>query len=34
VAWPIIGLTVVAAVTLTIEIRARRGVVAILRGGD
>jgi putative ABC transport system permease protein len=34
VAWPIIGLAVVAAVTLTIEIRARRGVVAILRGGD
>jgi putative ABC transport system permease protein len=31
---PIAGLIVVAAVTLAIEIRARRGVVAILRGGE
>jgi putative ABC transport system permease protein len=31
---PIAGLIVVAAVTLTIEIRARRGVVATLRGGE
>jgi len=34
VALPIAGLVVVAAVTLTIEIRARRGVVATLRGGE
>ena len=33
-ALPIAGLIVVTAVTLTIEIRARRGVVATLRGGD
>jgi putative ABC transport system permease protein len=33
VALPIAGLIVVAAVTLTIEIRARRGVVSTLRGG-
>ncbi|HEV3382074.1 MAG TPA: hypothetical protein VG142_13995 [Trebonia sp.] len=33
-ALPIAGLVVVAAVTLTIEIRARRGVVATLRGGE
>jgi putative ABC transport system permease protein len=34
VALPIAGLVVVAAVTLTIEVRARRGVVATLRGGE
>jgi putative ABC transport system permease protein len=34
VALPIAGLIVVAAVTLTIEIRARRGVVSTLRGGE
>jgi putative ABC transport system permease protein len=34
VALPIAGLIVLAAVTLTIEIRARRGVVATLRGGE
>jgi hypothetical protein len=34
VVWPIIGLIVVATVTLTIEIRARRSVVATLRGGE
>jgi hypothetical protein len=34
VALPIAGLVVVAAVTLIIEIRARRGVVATLRGGE
>ena len=34
VAVPIAGLIVVAAVTLTIEIRARRGVVSTLRGGE
>jgi hypothetical protein len=34
VAPPIAGLVVVAAVTLIIEIRARRGVVATLRGGE
>jgi putative ABC transport system permease protein len=34
IAWPIIGLIVVAAVTLTIEIRVRRSVVSILRGGE
>jgi putative ABC transport system permease protein len=33
-ALPIAGLVVVAAVTLTIEIRARRGVAATLRGGE
>jgi hypothetical protein len=33
VALPIAGLIVVTAVTLTIEIRARRGVVSTLRGG-
>ena len=33
-ALPIAGLIVVTAVTLAIEIRARRGVVAILRGGE
>ena len=31
---PIAGLVLVAAVTLGIEIRARRGVVATLRGGE
>jgi putative ABC transport system permease protein len=34
VALPIAGLIVVAAVSLTIEIRARRGVVSTLRGGE
>jgi putative ABC transport system permease protein len=34
VALPIAGLMLVAAVTLTIEIRARRGVVSTLRGGE
>jgi putative ABC transport system permease protein len=34
VALPIGGLIVLAAVTLTVEIRARRGVVATLRGGE
>jgi putative ABC transport system permease protein len=34
VALPIAGLVVVAAVTLAIEIRARRGIVATLRGGE
>jgi hypothetical protein len=34
VALPIAGLVVVAAVTLIIEIRARRGVVATLRGDE
>jgi len=34
VALPIAGLIVVAAVTLTIEIRVRRGIVATLRGGE
>jgi hypothetical protein len=34
IALPIAGLIVVAAVTLTIEIRARRGVVSTLRGGE
>lgn len=34
IALPIIGLIVVAAVALTIEIRARRSVVSTLRGGD
>jgi putative ABC transport system permease protein len=34
VALPIAGLIVVTAVTLTIEIQTRRGVVATLRGGD
>jgi putative ABC transport system permease protein len=34
IALPIAGLVVVTAVTLTIEIRARRGVVATLRGGE
>jgi putative ABC transport system permease protein len=34
IAWPIIGLIVVAAVTLTIEIRVRRSVVSTLRGGE
>jgi putative ABC transport system permease protein len=33
-ALPIAGLIVVTAATLTIEIRARRGVVATLRGGE
>jgi putative ABC transport system permease protein len=33
-ALPIAGLIVVTAVTLTIEIRVRRGVVATLRGGE
>jgi putative ABC transport system permease protein len=33
-ALPIAGLIVVATVTLTIETRARRGVVATLRGGE
>jgi putative ABC transport system permease protein len=33
-ALPLAGLAVVAAVTLTIEIRARRGVAATLRGGE
>ena len=34
VVLPIAGLIVLAAVTLTVEIRARRGVVATLRGGE
>jgi hypothetical protein len=34
IAVPITGLLVVAAVTLTIEIRARRSVVSTLRGGE
>jgi hypothetical protein len=34
VALPVAGLVVVAAVTLIIEIRARRGVVATLRGDE
>ncbi len=34
VALPIAGLIVVAAGSLTIEIRARRGVVSTLRGGE
>ena len=34
IALPIAGLMVVAAVTLTIEIRARRSVVSTLRGGE
>ncbi len=34
VALPIAGLIVVAALSLTIEIRARRGVVSTLRGGE
>jgi hypothetical protein len=34
IALPIAGLMVVAAVALTIEIRARRSVVSTLRGGD
>ncbi len=34
VALPIAGLIVLAAVTLTVEMRARRGVVATLRGGE
>ena len=34
IALPITGLIVLATVTLTIEIRARRSVVSILRGGE
>jgi len=34
IALPITGLIVVAAVTLTIEITARRSVVSTLRGGE
>jgi hypothetical protein len=34
IALPITGLIVVAAVALTIEIRARRSVVSTLRGGE
>ncbi len=34
IALPITGLVALAAVTLTIEIRARRNVVSTLRGGD
>ena len=34
VGLPIAGLIVLAAVTLTVEIRVRRGVVATLRGGE
>jgi hypothetical protein len=34
IALPITGLLVVAAVALTIEIRARRSVVSTLRGGE
>ncbi len=34
VALPIAGLIVMATVTLAIEIRARRGVVSVLRGGE
>jgi hypothetical protein len=34
VALPIAGLTLAAALSLTIEIWARRGVVSILRGGE
>jgi putative ABC transport system permease protein len=34
IALPIAGLIVIAAVTLTIEIRARRNVVSTLRGGE
>jgi hypothetical protein len=33
-ALPVSGLILVAAVTLTIEIRTRRGVVSTLRGGE
>ncbi len=34
IALPVTGLIVVAAVTLTIEIRARHSIVSILRGGE
>jgi hypothetical protein len=34
VALPIAGLIVVAAITLTIEIRTRRSVASTLRGGE